>query len=83
MSEECISRTPTRNAPKQEQHADACHNALPDDRAGLMRARLVDSVQARHAKRTSTNDAAREAVSGARSWLAWTAGAGAGTDTGR
>ena len=31
-----------------------------------MRSRLVDSVHARRAKRTSANDAAREAVDGAR-----------------
>jgi hypothetical protein len=37
-----------------------------------MRARLVDSVQARRAKRTSANDAAREAVDGARGRMACT-----------
>ena len=63
---EGISRTPTRNAPKQEKHSNAPHDTLPNDRARLMRSRLVDSVHARRAKRTSANDAAREAVDGAR-----------------
>ena len=38
-----------------------------------MRARLVDSVQPGRAKRTCSNDAAREAVDGARglAWAGW------------
>ena len=36
-----------------------------------MRARLVDSIQPRRAKRTCANYATREAVDGARSRLAW------------
>ena len=43
-----------------------------------MRARLVDSIQSRRAKRTRANDAAREAVDGARGRTGW-ASAGAGT----
>jgi len=78
-SEASTSRTPTRNAPEQEQHPNARHDALPDDRAGLMRARLIDSIQPRGAKRTCANNAAREAVSGTRGRgrLAWTSWAGA------
>ena len=73
-----LSRTPTRNAPEQEEHPNTRHYALPDDRAGLMRTRLVDGVQPRRPKRTCSNDAAREAVDGARGRLAWTSWAGAG-----
>jgi hypothetical protein len=78
MSKASASHTPTRNAPEQEQHPDARHDTLPNNRARLMCARLVDSVQPRRAKRTGPNDAAREAVKGTRRRLAWAVCAGAG-----
>jgi hypothetical protein len=83
MRNESASHTPTCNAPEQEQHPNARHDTLPNDRAGLMRTRLVDSVQPRRAKRTCTNDTARETVEWTRSWLAWTVCVGAGAGAGR
>lgn len=52
------SSTPSCNAPKQKKHPNAGHDLLADARAGLVRTRLVQSVQPRHAQRARSDYAA-------------------------
>ena len=53
-----VSSTPSRNAPKQKKHPNACHDLLADARARLVRTRLVQRVQARRAQRSCSDYAA-------------------------